>query len=131
MRNESPPPVPQLREIEWESADPSDVLDYNADEEVYRASFDSTTESVDMAVVMTVALVSGTEPFELPPLYSAIDPDLLDEQNKPTVTGPQNTDFTVSFTYYGWDVTVHSDGIIAVQPSEGSQKTSTEELENK
>jgi hypothetical protein len=93
-----------------------EALEYSAETDTYRASFDSSSESVCTAVISTVAAVSETKPMELPPLYSVCDPDALAALVTPTVIGPPNGDVHVSFTFAGYTVTVHDYGVIAVQP---------------
>ncbi|GAA0242506.1 HalOD1 output domain-containing protein [Haladaptatus pallidirubidus] len=69
------------------------------------------------AVVETVAQVAHCDQQELSPLYECIDPDALDAIIAPPLA--QNTDTTVSisFTYTGYSVTVHSTGAVHVAPS--------------
>lgn len=71
-------------------------------------SADSSTGSVGMAVISTVAARSNTDPEELDSLYSVVDPDALEALFQPGTTG------TVSFRYHGYEVVVHSDGDLDV-----------------
>lgn len=111
-----PPPAPDLTERQWDSIEKQDVLEYNLESKTYRVSFDSTTESVCTAVISTVATVSQMRPMELPPLCSVIDPDALGTLVETTVLGPSNGDVQVSFSLNDCKVTVHTYGIITVQP---------------
>lgn len=111
-----PPPAPTVADSQWNSIEKQDVLEYNPESETYRVSFESATESVCTAVISTVAAVSETRPMELPPLYSVIDPDALEALVESTVAGPSNGDVQVSFIFNNCKVTVHTYGIIAVQP---------------
>ena len=113
-----PPPAPDVSDSQWDSIEKYDVLEYDANTGTYRASFDSTSESVCAAVIATVAAVSETTPTELPSLYSVIDADAVEALVESTVAGPPNGDVHVSFTFNECDVTVHTYGIIAVQPSQ-------------
>ena len=112
----APPATPDVTESQWNSIEKREVLEYSAETDTYRASFDSSSESVCMAVISTVGVVSETKPMELPPLYSVCDPDALAALATPTVVGPSNGDIHVSFTFAGHEVTIHDYGIIAVQP---------------
>lgn len=59
-------------------------------------------------VVQEVSRRDGTDPLELPPLYSAIDPDALDAAVEGMAEG------AVRFRYAGYSVTVRSDGTVSV-----------------
>lgn len=65
-------------------------------------------ETATEQVIRTVAETTGTDPLELPPLYDTIDPDGLDALIEDMTTG------TISFTYTGRDITVHSDGTVTI-----------------
>lgn len=76
-------------------------------------------ETVSGAVVEAVATVAETDPFDIEPLYSVVDPDALNtifgrEANRPDQEG----DVSVTFSFYGYDITVRSYGHIHV--AEGS-----------
>lgn len=59
-------------------------------------------------VILAVAETTGTDPLDLPPLYDTIDSDALDTLADDMTTG------TISFTYVGYDITVHSDGTATI-----------------
>jgi len=113
---QGPPPAPNMSDSQWSTIEKREALEYSAETDTYRASFDSNSESVCTAVISTVAAVSETKPMELPPLYSVCDPDALAALVTPTVVGPSNGDIHVSFRFAGYKVTVHDYGVIAVQP---------------
>lgn len=110
------PSAPDLTETELESVDQSDVIEYSPDTNTYRTSFSGDTESVWVAVISTVAVISETKPMKIPPLYSVIDPTTLQDLMEPSGPGPPRSDISVSFTYVGYTVTVHNYGVIRVQP---------------
>lgn len=125
MENNSPralPPSPDVTEIEWDSVEKNEEVEYCPETDTYRASFDSDSKSVCEAVVSTVAVISETRPTELPPLYSVIDPDALETVVESTGPGPSSSDTHVSFTFDGYTVTVHSYGIVAVRPAGANEK---------
>lgn len=62
-----------------------------------------------------VAERSGTSPFELPPLYDAIDPDHLDRLATARDSDVQGS---ALFTYAGYDMTVTASGDVTVSPIE-------------
>ena len=126
MEHSAPPPAPDVADLNAESADPSEAVEYHPDTETHRVSFDSSTESVCKAIISTVAVVSETKPLELPPLYSAVDPDALEALLERNVPGPQNADIHISFTFTEWEITVHSYGVIAVQPRQENQDSAAE-----
>ncbi|WP_225741346.1 HalOD1 output domain-containing protein [Halorussus halophilus] len=66
--------------------------------------------SVSATVVEQVAAAHGVEPTELDtPLGTTLDTDALD-----SLVGSLSADATVSFTYTGIEVVVHSDGYVEV-----------------
>jgi hypothetical protein len=74
----------------------------------------SADMELSQAVVDAVADAEGVEPTELPPLFSAIDPDALDALFQPAsdetvVTG------SVRFRYAGYDVNVNEDGSVVLK----------------
>ena len=77
----------------------------------------SSGGSVSQAVVEAIAQreevdVTEIEPPEYEPLYSVVDPEALDALFSSTTGGSSRPMGAVSFTYAGYDVTVHSDGEI-------------------
>jgi len=111
-----PPAVSEITETDWESADPTDALQYDSDTETYRTLFNGETETVCHAIVVTLAVVTQTDPLDLPPLYSAVDPESLEGLVSPSDTGPPSNDVRISFTFNGYTVVVNNTGIITVQP---------------
>lgn len=66
-----------------------------------------------IAIVETIAAVSGKQPTEMPPLGNAIDVDaltaLLDTQGA-------DRDLSISFRYQGHTITVTDSGALIVEP---------------
>lgn len=69
---------------------------------------DGTSESLVMRIVQSVATYTTTDPLELPPLYYAIDPDILAADIR------RMNDGKIQFRYAGHIVTVYSDGTVEV-----------------
>lgn len=63
-------------------------------------------------IVETVAHRADESPLELPPLYDYVDPALLDTLE----AGERhpNRSYSVVFDYYGYEITVDSDGTVTV-----------------
>lgn len=78
---------------------------------VVRATYDWTSTAPSTGVIETVADATDREPLALDPLYHSVDTDALDRL---VVSSQKET--TVTFSYAGRDVTVHSDGTVAVLP---------------
>jgi len=110
------PPPPAVTRSDWGGTDKREVLDYDADTGTYRTSFDPASESAWEAVVATVAAVAETPPLELPPLYGAMDPDVLEALVAPAGDEGGGNEAYVSATFDGYGVTVYDDGIVTVQP---------------
>lgn len=83
---------------------------------------ESTDETVCNMVVRAVAAVRGTQPIELQPLRSVVDPDALNRLIIPGDRGPstQAGVSRVAFRYEGCAVVVTDDGRVGVTPHEAS-----------
>lgn len=68
----------------------------------------SESKQPSSAVIIAIADVTGEDPLELEPLYSAIDPDALN--NLFTSTRLPRHNGSVSFNYHGFQVTINADG---------------------
>lgn len=72
------------------------------------------------AVLRAVAEAERTEPFALePPLYSAIDPEALDE----FVGSLNGGSGCVEFTYQGYEVRFHTSDSLLIRPRNGEEAT--------
>ena len=69
----------------------------------------SENETATVAVIDTVAAVTGTRPTDLPPLYEAVDPDALDSLFESFERRSSET-LRVEFSYHGVTVVVR-DGL--------------------
>jgi len=116
VESDPPPAPPDVSELNVASIDPGEAFDYSDDTNTYRASFDSDTTALSMAIVSTVAAVTETEPTALPPLNAAVNPDALETLVERRDRDPSRNDIQVAFEYADCTVTVHSYGIIAVRP---------------
>jgi hypothetical protein len=77
------------------------------------ASYDHDADPLSVAVPELVAYVEDVPPTSLPPLYSHIDPDALDQlfaHRSASTVG-------ISFQYAGYTVSV-SDGTLSVTPAQ-------------
>lgn len=112
------PAIPAITDVQEESVEENDTLDYNPETGTYRASFDGSSETVCQAVVSMVSAISKTNPTELPPLGETIDPDALGAVLYSSPSNQSQGDVHVTFWYADYEVTVHSYGIVAVRPGE-------------
>lgn len=83
--------------------------------ERHRFEYNQDTTAASMAVVAALAVVSGTDPIALPPLFDAIDPDALDAVMSGREAESDAIEITLPVAAY--TVTVSGDGVIAVSPS--------------
>lgn len=116
----TPPQIPDVAASEWGELDAHEILAYDARTNTYQASIDRQNESVVLDVVATVATVSKTPPWELPPLYEDIDQnafDALSEVPRPETETPETL---VVMTYAGHEVTVNGTGVLSVRPPQQS-----------
>lgn len=84
----------------------------------------SLTEPLQQAppsqsVVRIVAERKGVAPEELSvPLFDAVDPEALDTIVRSTRAGRNRSPVRITFSYYGYDVEVSSDGSVTVSSAE-------------
>lgn len=83
-----------------------------------RTTFDWEAVAPSTAVIKTVSIAVNAEPTAIEPLYGAIDPEALDRL-LPGSSGTRPTDagVSVSFTFAGCEVRVHSAGTVVVHPT--------------
>lgn len=94
-----------------EIAESLSLLEFNAGNESFQATYDSSSDSTCLAVVAVVATALEEEPEALSPLQAVIDTDALDKLTTGSATGCGTCD-RVSFIYEGFEVTVTSEGVI-------------------
>lgn len=71
-------------------------------------------DSPSLRVIDALAAVTDTDPLELPPLYEVIDPEALDALFRPD----SGVEGTVQFTFGPHEITVRSDGTVAIDDTE-------------
>ena len=79
-----------------------------------RTQFDQEKTPASMAVIATLADLLETDPVELDPLHSTVDPDELDAFVR--VRNGTDGDIHVTFTHESHVITVHSYGVISITP---------------
>ncbi|THE64953.1 hypothetical protein D8Y22_10085 [Salinadaptatus halalkaliphilus] len=94
-------------------------VEFVDDDGVYRAEYDSSQDQPSLAIVAVIAAADQSALSELPPLYSAIDTDALNELFSTTATEGQRKG-RLSFPYEGFEVTVSSEGVIEAKPTENA-----------
>lgn len=90
-------------------------LTYHPPSDTFRMEYDPEVNAPSHATVQVVAALEDCSPFELKPLFSALDPDALDLFFASTSQRPDHSDATVTFDYHGYEVTLHSYGVIAIR----------------
>ncbi|WP_313691662.1 HalOD1 output domain-containing protein [Halorarum halobium] len=110
---------PEEKSMTVEITKSMSVVEFDADQDSFRAAYDSTQDLTSLAVVEVVASALGREPWDLTPLQSAIDTDALDELATESATDRGNCD-SISFSYEDFEVTVRSEGVIEAAPIENS-----------
>lgn len=94
-------------------------IEFDAESESVRATYDSSCDSTTLAVVAVVATALGREPQNLPPLQSVIDADSFDKLAAELSTVQGHCD-SISFAYEGLAVTVTSEGVIRANSIENT-----------
>lgn len=90
-----------------------EVVNGNLDEGVYRINFDFTTVSPATAIISAVAAVTETDPLQIDPLYSTIDPDALNALFH--WRNAQSSDIFLYFSIEGYDIKMTSYGQITIR----------------
>lgn len=86
--------------------------------EEIRETYDWSTITPSTAVIETVAFVLDRDSTELDPLFEAVETDALDGLVRANGIRARNGRVTVSFTYHGYLVLVHSDGTVVTRTLE-------------
>lgn len=69
------------------------------------------TDHLSQTIVRAVAEAESTDPTELTPLYTAIDPDALEALFRSPLPGPGGrVDGEIRFSYHGYEVRVTAGG---------------------
>lgn len=84
-----------------------------------RSRYDWSVITPTNAVIEVVAAVTGQQPTELPALYEAVEPDALDLICSNGTIARSSGPIRVSFPYAGHEVTIGSDGEVAVDARHG------------
>jgi len=91
-----------------------EAVEYSQESGTVRTQFDQEKTPASIAVIATLADLLGTDPVELDPLHSTVDPDEVDALVR--VRNGTNGDTHVTFTHEECAITVHSYGIISITP---------------
>ncbi|RQG94800.1 HalOD1 output domain-containing protein [Natrarchaeobius oligotrophus] len=89
-----------------------EAVEYSQESGTVRTQFDQEKTPASMAVIATLADALDTDPVELDPLHSTVDPEELDALVR--VCNGTNGDTYVAFTHEGHAITVHSYGVITI-----------------
>lgn len=109
--------------VSLDSLDSAATLTYHAETETYRTEYDWRVDAPQEVVIHCVAALEGSQAIELDPLYTVLDPDALDQLFAPMASGQHLGDGKVTFDYHGYEVTLHSYGVIAIRPDGRSGPT--------
>lgn len=101
-----------------------DSFEYRPEESRYRASYDRGVIPASTAVISAMAVASDTDPLDIEPLYSTIDPDALDALVASGGSNEGNTGLT--FDHHGFEVMVSVDGSITLTLSESGATSAIE-----
>lgn len=101
-----------------------DAVEYHQDSGTVRTLYDQDSIAPSIAVIATLAEVMDTDPVDLDPLHSTVEPDALDELGRFRIgtTG----DIHVSFTHEDHAITVSSYGVVTITLGEDSTPEQSE-----
>ena len=88
------------------------MVEYSQDSATVRTQFDQEKTPASIAIIATLADVMDTDPVDLRPLHSTVDPDALDALVHPR--NGMNGDTHITFTHEGHEIRVHSYGVITI-----------------
>ncbi|MFD1565565.1 HalOD1 output domain-containing protein [Haloarchaeobius amylolyticus] len=100
-----------------------EAVEYAPESGAVRTQFDQEKTPASMAVIATLADVMDTDPVDLIPLHSTVDPEELDSFVR--VRNGANGDTYSAFTHESHAITVHSYGVLAITPDTNSQRKNT------
>ncbi|SFF87061.1 hypothetical protein SAMN04488063_0597 [Halopelagius inordinatus] len=104
--------------VSLDSLDSAGALTYHDETKTYRTEYDQRVDAPQEVVVHSVAALEERSPIELDPLYTVIDPDALDQLFAPMINGRHVGDGKITFGYQGYEITLHSYGVVAIRPVE-------------
>jgi hypothetical protein len=99
------------------SEEDSPSSDAGVPREAIQTQYEWSSIDPSTAVAETVAQAAHCDQQELSPLYEWIDPDAFDAIIAPAPARTTDTTVSISFTYTGYSVTVHSTGAVHVAPA--------------
>lgn len=91
-------------------------LEFDRHTDECQFSFDPEAWSASVAVVSALAVLTDTDPLDLPPLDRSVDSHALDRLVDPN--SERTADATVRFSTDGYDVAVDSDGHVTLRRRE-------------
>lgn len=112
------PSTRDRRESHWSSVEARIAIEYNSDTGTYHASYDSSIESVSLAIISTIATITESDPRKLEPLHSIVDPEALNNLFAPKQNGIGRTGGEVRFSYCGYEITATSNNEVSAVPTE-------------
>ena len=89
---------------------------YSPESDSFQYAMDTSCYSITEAVVSSVAVATERDPIDLPPLYSAIDPDALDALFSSAFDQGSSRAIRVSFEYADCRVIVEDQETVRVKP---------------
>lgn len=102
-----------------------EAFEYVRGSAIARTQFDQTKTPVSLAIVATLSEVMDTDPRELSPLHSSIDPAALDALLERR-TGSDG-DVFVEFSHEDHAIEVNSYGVITVSPPQTGSPSEQDE----
>lgn len=89
-------------------------MTFDDEENKYRLAFDPSTDDTSLAVIAAAAAALRTDPIDLNPLHSAIDPSALDELIE---SSDADSNCHLSFEFCGFRITITTTGVLELEPS--------------
>lgn len=109
------PSPPDITASEWSEFDEREILEHDAATDTFWTRIEHP-ESAYLEIASAVATITGTPPESLPPIYSEVGGERLEELSslpfKEAVTGK----IVVSMTYAEHEINVYYDGVVSVEP---------------
>lgn len=86
----------------------------------FRTEFDAHSRPPSKAVIHAEAVATDSDPLEVPPLYSAVDPDALNDLLARTQNGQLRGTGAVTFEFNGHRIAVESHGVVEAVPADAA-----------
>lgn len=89
-------------------------IEYDAERRTYRAYYEPEQDAPSLALVEVIATIEEISPTALEPLGDTLEIEAFDAVLR---SPPDDHGSWITLSYAGYDVAIHSDGVMELQPT--------------